>query len=209
MISSPYVWAKSGDSLLTNRTWQEWWAAPRLLGHKRLWFPSCSYSLWLFSQACSGGEGHTTEKKGCPLPIDSNELRLCLTADEEANPTKKHWVGLGADSAPAELEMLKFQLTTWLQTVRDSEAWGPAKPFLDSSPTETALLITASLGVISYVAIQGKSHYDIFLWIFIGVELPDNVVLVSAVQQSESTVCTRTSPLLGVSFPFRSPPSIE
>ena len=115
MISSPYVWAKSGDSLLTNRTWQEWWAAPRLLGHKRLWFPSCSYSLWLFSQACSGGEGHTTEKKGCPLPIDSNELRLCLTADEEANPTKKHWVGLGADSAPAELEMLKFQLTTWLQ----------------------------------------------------------------------------------------------
>ena len=52
-------------------------------------------------------------------------------------------------------------------------------------------------------------HYDILLLVFIGVELPYNVVLVSAIQQSESTVCTHISPLLGISFPFRSPESIE
>ena len=36
-----------------------------------------------------------------------------------------------------------------------------------------------------------------------------NVVLVSAVQQSESAMCIHTSPLFGISFPFRSPQSTE
>ena len=34
-----------------------------------------------------------------------------------------------------------------------------------------------------------------------------NVVLASAVQQSESAMCICLSPLLGISFPFRSPQS--
>ena len=36
-----------------------------------------------------------------------------------------------------------------------------------------------------------------------------NIVLVSAVQQSESAICIHISPLLGISFPSRSPPSTE
>ena len=50
------------------------------------------------------------------------------------------------------------------------------------------------------------------LWITflkIGVELLYNVVLVSAVQQSESALCTHTSPHFWISFPFGSPQSSE
>ena len=65
--------------------------------------------------------------------------------------------------------------------MKDPKAWGPAKPFQDSSPTETVLPITANFGAICYVAIKGKSHHDIFLLIFIGIELLYNVVLVSAI----------------------------
>ena len=36
-----------------------------------------------------------------------------------------------------------------------------------------------------------------------------NIVLVSAVRQSESAICIHISPLLGISFPSRSPPSTE
>ena len=36
-----------------------------------------------------------------------------------------------------------------------------------------------------------------------------NVVLVSAVQQSESAICIHISPLFRISFSFRSPQSIE
>ena len=45
--------------------------------------------------------------------------------------------------------------------------------------------------------------------IFIGVELLYSVVLVSAVQQSESAICIHISPLFYISFPFRSPQSTE
>ena len=44
---------------------------------------------------------------------------------------------------------------------------------------------------------------------FIGVELLYHVVLVSAVEQSESPIHIHTSPLFWVSFPFRSPQSID
>lgn len=119
MISSAYVWAKSGDSLLTNKTWQKWWAAPRLLGHRRLWFPSRSYSLWLFSQACSGGEGHTAEKEGCPLPIGSNKLRLSAwKLMRRQIPLKNHWVGLGADFAHCkEGKMASANRQQWAKTL--------------------------------------------------------------------------------------------
>lgn len=131
MISSPYVWAKSGDSLLTNRTRQEWWAAPRLLGHKRLVPILFIFSLALLTGLLWWRGPHCREERMSSANSQQRAETLCLTADEEANPTKKHWVGLSADFAPAELEMLKFQPTTWLQTVRDPEAQGPAKPFLD------------------------------------------------------------------------------
>lgn len=192
------MWAKSGDSLLTT----EWWVdgLHLTIASQRLWFPSCLYSLWLFSQACSVERATLWRRKDVLKPIVSNELRLSAwTADEEANPTKKHWVGSGAESAhcreermalpidsnelrhsvwqlmrrqipprntewaweqtlfPLNSRMLKFQLTTWRQTVRDPKAWGPAKPFLDSTPTETVLLITANLG--SHL-LCGK-YYDI------------------------------------------------
>ena len=44
---------------------------------------------------------------------------------------------------------------------------------------------------------------------FIGVWLLYDVVLVSAVQQSESAACKHRSLLFWISFPFRSPQSIE
>ena len=43
----------------------------------------------------------------------------------------------------------------------------------------------------------------------IGVYLLHNVVLVYAVQQSESAIPVRRSPLFWISFPFRSPQSPE
>lgn len=123
MISSPYVWARPGDSLLTDRIWQKWWDALLLLGYKRLRFPSCSYSHQLFSHTCSGGGSHTAEKGRWPLANSQQRTyTLRLTAHEEPNPTKKHQVALGADSAPGKLEMLRLQPTLWLQPVRDPEA---------------------------------------------------------------------------------------
>ena len=44
---------------------------------------------------------------------------------------------------------------------------------------------------------------------FIGGQFLHNVVLVSVAQQSESAICIHISPLLGISFPLRSPQSIE
>ena len=41
------------------------------------------------------------------------------------------------------------------------------------------------------------------LLIFIGVQLLYNVVFVSTVQQSESTICIHISPLFWISFSFR------
>ena len=49
----------------------------------------------------------------------------------------------------------------------------------------------------------------LFLLIFIGVQLLYNVVLVSAVQPSESVIHIHISPLFWISFPFRSPQSTE
>ena len=50
---------------------------------------------------------------------------------------------------------------------------------------------------------------DSFLKILIGVQLPNNVVLVSTAQQNESAIHTHISSTLGISFPFRSPQSTE
>ena len=52
---------------------------------------------------------------------------------------------------------------------------------------------------------KGRS-LDFFL---IGVQLLYNVVLVSAVQHSESAICTHISSLFWISIPFRSPQSTE
>ena len=49
----------------------------------------------------------------------------------------------------------------------------------------------------------------LFFLFFIGVQLLYNVVLVSAVQQSESAICIHISTLFWISFPFRSPQSTE
>ena len=48
-----------------------------------------------------------------------------------------------------------------------------------------------------------------FFNFLIGMQLLYNVVLVSTVQQSESTICIHISPLFWFSFPFRSPQSTE
>ena len=53
------------------------------------------------------------------------------------------------------------------------------------------------------------AHRVFFPLIFIGVELPYNVVSVFAVQQSESAIHTHISPLFWTSFPFRSPKITE
>ena len=51
--------------------------------------------------------------------------------------------------------------------------------------------------------------FILFKLIFIGIELLYNVVFVSAVQQSESTIHIHISPLFWISLPFRSPHSTE
>ena len=45
--------------------------------------------------------------------------------------------------------------------------------------------------------------------IFIDVYVLYNVVLVSTVQQNESTICTHISPPLWTSLPFRPPQSVN
>ena len=58
--------------------------------------------------------------------------------------------------------------------------------------------------------IQVSFVFSFFLkLIFIGVELLYNVVLVSAIQQIESSIRIDISPLLWISFPFRPPQSAE
>ena len=58
--------------------------------------------------------------------------------------------------------------------------------------------------------LKKKSAVSFVLILCFGrVWLLDNVVLVSTVWQSESATCIRTSSLLGISFPFRSPQSLE
>ena len=49
-----------------------------------------------------------------------------------------------------------------------------------------------------------SEHFYFYFLIFIGVQLLYNVVLVSAVQQSESAICIHISPVFWISFPFRS-----
>ena len=58
-----------------------------------------------------------------------------------------------------------------------------------------------------FLFLQKKNGF--FKLIFIGVQLLYNVVLVSAVQQSESAICIHISPLFWISFPFSSPQSTE
>ena len=56
----------------------------------------------------------------------------------------------------------------------------------------------------------GDTNILFYLFIyFIGVQLLYNVVLVSAIQQSESATRIHISPLPWISFPFRSPESTE
>ena len=52
-------------------------------------------------------------------------------------------------------------------------------------------------------------HFNFIFKIFIGLSLLYDVVLVSAVQQSESATRIHVSPLFWISFPFRSPQSTE
>ena len=55
----------------------------------------------------------------------------------------------------------------------------------------------------------GQGTVYLFSSVFIGVELLYHVVLISAVQQSESARFTHISPLFWISFPFRPPQSTE
>ena len=57
--------------------------------------------------------------------------------------------------------------------------------------------------------IPKKECFLIFKFIFIGVQLIYNVVLVSAVQQSESVIHMHISTLFQILFPYRSLESIE
>ena len=54
-----------------------------------------------------------------------------------------------------------------------------------------------------------KSMVSFFFLIFIGVQLLYNILLVSAIQQSESAIRIHISPLFWISFPFKSPQSDE
>ena len=54
-----------------------------------------------------------------------------------------------------------------------------------------------------------RAYFFLFCLVFIGVQLPYSVVLVSTVQQSESAICIHVPPLFWISFPFRSPQSTE
>ena len=56
---------------------------------------------------------------------------------------------------------------------------------------------------------KGTQRAFFFFLIFTEVWLLYNVVLVSAVQQSESAIRIHISPLFWISFPFRSPQSTE
>ena len=56
---------------------------------------------------------------------------------------------------------------------------------------------------------QWKQKLVLFKINFIRVQLLYSVVLVSAVQQSESAILIHVSPLFWISFPFRSPQSTE
>ena len=65
-----------------------------------------------------------------------------------------------------------------------------------------------------YFFIFSKQLMIVFIhlfYIFIGVQLLYNIVLVSVVQKSKSAIGMDTyiSPLFWISFPFRSPQSIE
>ena len=55
----------------------------------------------------------------------------------------------------------------------------------------------------------GKCFVLFFFLILVGVYLFYSVVSVSAVQQTEPAVCIHASPLFWISFPFRSPHSVE
>ena len=66
-----------------------------------------------------------------------------------------------------------------------------------------------SKGVLAWMLYSYLPNRHSFLKIiFIGVYLLYNVVPVSTVQQSESSMCIPISPLFWISFPFRSPKSI-
>ena len=74
-----------------------------------------------------------------------------------------------------------------------------------------SISVKNAIGILTRIALHLQyGLYGHFLkLIFIGVQLLYNVVLVSTVQQSESGVCIHISPLFWISFPFRSPQSIE
>ena len=60
-----------------------------------------------------------------------------------------------------------------------------------------------------YLSIYLSISIYLFILIFIGVSLLYNVVLVSAVQQSESAIRIHIPSLFWISFPFRSSESTE
>ena len=64
-------------------------------------------------------------------------------------------------------------------------------------------------GSMKIASCRAPSCVYYFLRFFIGVKSLYKVVLISTEQQSESATCTHISPLLWISFPFRSPQSTE
>ena len=71
------------------------------------------------------------------------------------------------------------------------------------------LVFTGGTNNTSLAFLITSWHLILFKLIFIGLQLFYNVVLVSAVEKSESATRIHISPLLWISFPFRSPQSNE
>ncbi|CAI9172259.1 unnamed protein product [Rangifer tarandus platyrhynchus] len=94
----------------------------------------------------------------------------------------------------------------------------PSPPALNPSQHQVAFLNESALRIrwpnswsFSFNISPSDEHSGriSFLLISIAVELLYDVVLLSAVQQSESSVCIHVSPCCWTSFPFRPPQSAE
>lgn len=95
------------------------------LGYKRLWFPSCYYSLCLFSHVCSDGKSRTLQRGEDGLwPSKWGTEALSLTACEFLDPTKNtgwaqerkmprltlRWLGPSPDLDYSQWESLKCRI---------------------------------------------------------------------------------------------------
>ena len=74
---------------------------------------------------------------------------------------------------------------------------------------QTLLVYPVSDFLLKYIKVFGQTIYRLYTKFLNQFLLLYNVVLVSAIQQSESVTHIHISPLFKISFPFRSPQSTE